>query len=167
MEKAKIFNGHFFEPLLFELKATRSGRERKKLLYNSLNIMLCDYLHNYSVADSVKEKGKYAYYCLSSNLTDIELDKHLSLMMQNMIHMVLFHEGDREELLRNVVFKLLCMIIALNTSDKDANSKFRELAKELSINWHKALPDWVAIRCLKSIEKDFPTELELLEKYSF
>ena len=100
-------------------------------------------------------------------MTDININDHMDRLIECMIKMVISFEGNREELLRPVLFKLLCLTIALNVSDMDANAKFRELCKELDEKFYPSFPNQVAIRRLKKVENGCISELELLEKYSF
>ena len=163
----EFFDGYFFKPLMFELKAAPDAHQRKMILYKSLNIVACNYCHNCNVSDSVKQKGKWVIYCLSSNMTDININDHMDRLIECMIKMVISFEGNREALLRPILFKLLCLTIALNVSDNGANMLFRELCKELDEKFYHSFPNQVAIRRLKKVENGYMSELELLEKYSF
>lgn len=163
----EFFDGYFFKPLMFELKAAPDAHQRKKILYKSLNIVACNYCHNCQVSDTAKEKGKEVIYYLSSNTTDININDHMDRLIECMIKMVVSFDESREALLRPVLFKLLCLTIALNVSDNGANMLFRELCKELDEKFYSSFPNQVAVRCLKKVENGYISELELLEKYSF
>ena len=166
-ELLRFFDGYFFKPLMFELKAASDAHQRKIILYKSLNIVACNYCHNCQVSDSVKKKGKEVIYCLCSNTTDININDHMDRLIECMIKMVISFEENREELLRSVLLKLFCITIALNVSDRAANMLFRDMAKELDEKLYPAFPNQVAVRCLKKVENGNISELELLEKYSF
>ena len=163
----EFFDGYFFKPLMLELKAAPDAQKKKLILYKSLNIVACNYCHNCNVGDSVKQKGKEVIYYLSSNMTDININDHMDRLIEYMIKMVISFDESREELLRSVLFKLLCLTIALNVSDRGANMLFRELCKELDEKFYPSFSNQVAVRCLKKVENGYMSELELLEKYSF
>ena len=166
-ELLRFFDGYFFKPLMFELKAASDAHQRKMILYKSLNIVACNYCHNCQVSDTAKEKGKEVIYYLSSNITDIKINDHMDRLIECMIKIGISFEENREELLRSVLLKLFCITIALNVSDRGANMLFRDMAKELDEKLYPAFPNQVTVRCLKKVENGNISELELLEKYSF
>lgn len=145
--------------------------DRKQML----RTVLITFLGMYScfTNENTKEKTNQIILYFSHETVATSRNETLNEEILEMLNLFISSRDlvkDKEKLFKRVLFKFVCLYVALAVSDKEGRIKLDEIGKILSKNWHKSTPEAVTLNILKRREKNSKLpldECELLGEYSF
>lgn len=146
-------------------------KTKKKIFRKILMV----FLGNYScfAKANAKEKIKDIMLYFIPSMVEVPTNEELNQSGLEMLHFFLSSRDfvkDKETFIQPVVFKLICLYIALAVSDKEGQIKCHNLGKQIDRKWSKSTPESVTLSYLKEKEKNSKlpiSEFELLNEYSF